>query len=280
MKTIKITNRKIIDVTTTNSNVFDMFGSRVAEGSLSYWVTRRWYGIASEHSKTHLYSKIVVNGAEIDFGEDPRGIMLNGSLHITASLYSHDHGFRNKIIIAAKDGSYNSYQIIAPKKVGEGKNWIICDFGSPKIHLIHSYSPLIILKEVFREKSAIIFESIEVEGLSCSEFTDNYPIYRGGSPGVNTPHGVIGVGHTTRKSFLNNVLINTHRPFFWTISDSYKISQLECQHDFNYGNRVIDVTGLTFEGNKNFSMYTFECQENLFLPDNAISFVKYDFELR
>jgi hypothetical protein len=222
---------------------------------------------------------VVINGDEVDFGEDPRGILIDGRLHVTANIFSYEHGYRNKLIIENESGSFTSYNIVIPKSVPEGKNWVICDLGGPKIHLIHSYSPLIILKEIYREKSAIIFDSFQYEGIQCNDFTDNYPIYRGGSPGLRTGYGIFGGGHTTVKSYLGDELINTHRPFFWRINSEWKIEILKCRYDFADGHRVIDVTGLSPQGENLFSMYSFEYTGDLFVADTPINLVKYSIKL-
>ena len=219
---------------------------------------------------------LVFGGVEMAFGEDPRVFSYRGRPAAYSCVYRPGFDFRNHLFEYI-DGQVRSSIVLTPKTVPPGKNWSPFTFRNGDLGFIHSFDPLIVLREQENTSGVILVSAHQKQGVGIRTSTDGFSILRGGSNGVTTrDHGVLGFGHVNVPNpgiYAHEV---SHRPFLWTLDEeSLSLSVTLLPGLFEAGFDIVDPTSLIENGDNTFSLFTCESQTNWAVADQHGRCVRY-----
>lgn len=292
---IEITQCKTLREFSCSDNPLDIFDAFAAWQGMSVRVNRRWFGQGPNKYGDWLNSRVVYQGRELDYGDDPRILAANGKVCITSNIYSPGYGFRNHLIEVESDGSWSRYYLMPPAGLEPGKNWSPFSMPDGRLAFIHSFSPLRILREIRREGGIILLSSHEADGIPAEPGDGHgFPAHRGGTNGVNVGDKVIGIGHTTKLAFdangnhvkspgcyyhSDNQLI--HRPFFWMLDPlAHSVETWPLQYPWDDQKWVIDPTSMILEADgKTLRFFTTEVERSFVDPTSRGATVQYNARL-
>lgn len=242
---------------------------------------RRWFGQSKQRIGGFRDSRVVVRGIDLDYGDDPRVFVHQGRLSVLSATYSPTHGFRNHLIVFNSTDRWSRYFLMPPLGLNPGKNWSPFEDRSGRLNVIHSFSPLVILQEIRRERGIILLEARTASGVPLEEGPEEFPAHRGGTNGLPCGPLIFGIGHTTRLAadcsgapvyhphclFPNSQQL-IHRPFGWLLDpDSLAVQLFDISHTWDQHFWIIDPTSLIWNADEEcFEIFTTEVERNFCDP--------------
>jgi hypothetical protein len=219
---------------------------------------RRWNGQGPDRIGDFLSSRLVVNGEEIDIGEDPRPFVHQGRLSILTAAYSQPAGLQNFLVVLDERKQWKRYRLELPSGVYQGKNWSPFEFVDGCLGFVHTFSPLVVLREQARASAVIQLSAHEGQGFQSTEEHAGFSVYRGGTNGLSVGKVIVGLGHTTRKArssdgafvadrknlyFEGHQVV--HRPFGWVLDPkTLRMQELPVSARWDPQFWIIDPTSL------------------------------------
>jgi hypothetical protein len=257
---VKLESRKVLFRPSLIEDIIDVFqGWCEADGS-RHMTTRR----CLDHD--WLNSKITFDGRVLDFGEDPRPFVFEGRPAIVACVYGPYFGYRNHLYKIERD-SFSRSILLIPEYLSVGKNWSPFTYADGTLGFIHSFDPLVLLKETRRERGVIVLDCIQGFSDISEMGPGGFPAYRGGTNGAGIDKYVTGVGHTTRSlPEVDNVRrdYKTHRsllrrPFGWILDpESARIQLFDFMDEFPADFISVNPTSLIRLSDFEFELITTE----------------------
>ncbi len=174
---------------------------------------------------------------QLTHGEDPRVVSCGINAFIVCFSGSYKTSGNTSSIKVIQLPSRLEYQANLPDNLKPGKNWQPF-IKEGILHVIHGFSPFIILK--FDGSGAAHIEHYCETELGIPAPHDGYTMFRGGSNGLTLKSGVVGAGHLTTSR-------HEHRPFIWGISESKRLRVIIPTKTSGFrekGFNVIDPTSL------------------------------------
>lgn len=287
---LRLKQKEILREFSCGDDPLDIFDGYAWLNGVRRHVCRRWFGQRQDRVGDFHNSRVVVSGQDVEFGDDPRVFTHQGKLAVVVARYSSLHGFRNHLLVANHDSGWERYYLMPPKGIEPGKNWSPFEDGSGRLNFVHSFSPLMMLREIRREAGVILLEALQASGLEVEEGPDNFPPHRGGSNGLRLGHLVVGIGHTTRFSYdkcgvpvrhphsmypQNHQLV--HRPFGWVLNPgSLKLASFSVEFEWDQRSWIIDPTSFYWNPiDGRFELVTVEVERNFSDPSSSARAVVY-----
>ncbi len=279
---VEILDKAVIRNFKCSDNPLDIFDGYVELDGKILHSCRRWFGQGDNHVGEFLSSRVVFRGKELDYGDDPRIFLHQGQVNILSNTFSELHGFRNHLSVINERGDFDRYYLMLPLGLSQGKNWSPFEFPDGRLGFVFSFSPLIVLMEIKREKGVILLKAIEGQGIPEAQGDGNFPAHRGGTNGIRVGDSVFGVGHTTKLSSDQAGARLIHRPYCWFLdiaNMSMEYSDIEYPWDDRY--YVVDPTSLIWDHDKEVGwFFTTEVERNFVDPTSHARTVKYQFAIR
>lgn len=287
---IVVREREVIRNFRCSDDPLDIFDGFVLWRGAVLRSSRRWFGQGPGKYGDWLSSRVVFQGIELDYGDDPRIFVANGKVCIYANIRTREHGFRNHLIEVEGPGRWQRYFLMPPHDVQPGKNWSPFTTRDGRLAFVHSFSPLRILREVKRETGIILLRADEFPGLAAEDGDGSgYPAHRGGTNGITTGKHVVGIGHTTKVAHDpeggyvkspgayyvdDNQLI--HRPFFWKLDlEANSVQAWTIEHPWDPRYWVVDPTSLLPRDDGVLEFYTTEVETSFVDPASRACTVRY-----
>jgi hypothetical protein len=278
---LALTGRTVRQAFRLNERPLDIFHSYVEVGGKLSCATRRYITDDSE------LTKIMFNGDMIDYGEDPRAFVFEGKPAVVSVVALYGYDYRNHLYRFDLTG-VNRAAFVLPKGMSPGKNWTPFTFPDGSLGIIHSFDPLVVLREIRREDGIVIMEA--VNGLSSfSELgPQNFSAYRGGTCGLWHGDYVFGIGHTTRyiPGFDHTHVDGRgleylrHRPFGWVLDlQTMTVFDFDIEGPFPAEFEVVDPTSLIRLGAESFEVFTTEVNRHFIDLEGRGEAASYRFEL-
>lgn len=277
-------------------NPLDIFDSYAMLNGVKVHCCRRWFGQSEKGVGEPFNSRVIVRSEETGYGDDPRLFIHQGRLCTVATVWSGRHDFRNHLQIFESDGSYTRYYLMPPKGLKPGKNWSPFEFPDGKLGFIHSFSPLVVLREIKREEGILLLDILTGNGIPREDGPNSYSAFRGGSnalPLDSYGYILFGIGHTTRLAYTadqqpviipNNMYENSHqlihRPFGWILDfTTMTMHHIPVRADWDAPFWIVDPTSLIAKGPRKFELYTAEVERNFSDPFSKARSVAYEAQL-
>jgi hypothetical protein len=251
----------------SQTDIFD--GYAKINGTMA-WSCRRC------HNEDWYNTRIVVNGEDLDFGEDPRLFVHQGVLHVSCCVYNPGYGFRNHLIQLASARNWRRWILLPPNDVDSGKNWSPFAFPDGRLGFIHQFSPLVLLREIRRESGAMLMEALTGEGVAFEAGEGGFCAHRGGTNGIALSDEIFGIGHTTRVREANGERSIIHRPFAWWLDPTrrrVRVDEVQCDWDARYN--IVDPTSLVRHEDGRIEVFTTEAYRSFIDPGGAARGCRY-----
>lgn len=259
----------------------DIFDSYANFEDRKFHCCRRWFGQARGRIGGFRDSRVVVGGNDLDYGDDPRLFVHQGRLCTVSATYSSLHGFRNHLIVFDAPDRWSRHFLMPPLGLDPGKNWSPFEDSSGRLNFVHSFSPLVVLREIRRERGIILLEARTETGILAEDGADGFPAHRGGTNGLRCGTLIFGIGHTTRLAtdrarapvyhphcLYPSMQQLVHRPFGWLLDPaSLAMAVFDVEHDWNQHYWIVDPTSLTWNPlEEHFEVFTTEVERNFCDP--------------
>lgn len=290
--TLRIEPREILREFSCGDDPLDIFDGYAWWNGSRVHICRRWFGQSQTRIGDFHNSRIVISGDDIDYGDDPRPFAYQGRFAAIAARYSSLHGFRNHLYISGPSSDWERYYLMPPKGIEAGKNWSPFEDRSGRLNFVHSFAPLVVLRELRREAGVILLEALCSGGLKTEDGPNEFPAHRGGTNGLRIGNLVVGIGHTTRFAYDpagrpvrhpqcrypgEHQLI--HRPFGWVLNPkTLEVASFNVNSDWDQNYWIIDPTSLFWNPSSNcFDLVTTEVERNFCDPSSRARAMIYQF---
>lgn len=148
-------------------------------------------------------SEVYLNGESLGIGDDPFTAIYSDRLFI---IYCYPYldvrrpasSPVGKLHVVAMSGEFESYNILFPPDLAVGKNWVLMESKGGYPDILHSHSPLVILKPSYvdNESMAVRYTQAEkVDSALPSNQQDNFCFARGAGNVVTCGKAKIGATH-------------------------------------------------------------------------------------
>jgi hypothetical protein len=204
-------------------------------------------------------TRVIINGHDIDFGEDPRIFVHHGVAHVAACVYLVGYGFRNHLIEFTSNATWRRWLLVVPSSIDPGKNWSPITFPDGRLGFVQQFSPLVLLREVRREAGAMVLEALTYDGIPFEAGQGGFCAHRGGTNGIPVGDEIFGIGHTTRVEAADGGDRVIHRPFAWWLRPHLgQVRVGAVEYDWDPEFNVVDPTSLIRHPDGRIEMYTAE----------------------
>ena len=206
---------------------------------------------------------ILMNGEiPIGSGEDPRAFQWRDSPCCTALTFSPDHGFINRLYIAAEQ---RWITLIPPKSLAPGKNWMPYVVDGT-LFFIHGFSPFRVLRARFLSErdNHMLLDIVAEHPMKLPKSRDGFCQFRGGANALALGDRVVGIGHTNTPLPDQPGSIR-HRPFLFHYIPGKRVDLFTFPHDFPAQYRIVDPTSLYLRDGRIF-LTTSETENEWHLP--------------